>query len=78
MTTDEVVTVEYLCGTEDFTISVSELESELAEWYLNGNFTDIRDYTSEELLKLRYDDGVSYECARVLDAAIKRASVRDN
>ena len=71
------ITVTYDNGNEDFSINVGELDSELADWYLDGEYTDLRDWDAEDLQELR-DNTPSYECARVLDAAIQRASVRDN
>ena len=65
------ITVTYDDGNEDFSISVSELDSELADWYLDGEYTDLREWDAEDLQELR-DNTPSYECARVLDAAIQR------
>ena len=71
------ITVTYDDGNEDFVITEDKLDKELSEWYLYGGYDDLRDWSAEDLENLRFDTP-EYECARVLDAAIQRASIRDN
>ena len=76
-TTDTTITVTYDDGNEDFVINVGELDTELEFWLIDDELTDISGWDVEDLQELR-DNTPSYECARVLDAAIQRAAVRDN
>ena len=74
---DTVITVAYDDGNEDFNIAVKDLDIELTFWLVDDELEDVRDWSVEELQELR-DNTPSYGCARVLDAAIKRASIVDN
>ena len=67
------ITVTYDDGNEDFVIAVGELDAAISDWYLDGEYTDLRDWDAEDLQELR-NHTPSYECARVLDAAIQRAT----